>query len=92
MDCSNQCGRYSQIIMYNSHSDFPVSTDNNENNNNNKNNSVGKEFQRPIIVGSSAIAISSVGALSLFLFLEKNMKARPARRLHKNTIHARIRE
>lgn len=45
-----------------------------------------------MMVGSSAIAISSVGALSLFRFLENSMKAHPARRLHRNTIHARINE
>lgn len=51
-----------------------------------------EDNQRPIIVGSSAIAISSVGAFSLFRFLENSMKAQPASRLQRNTIQAKIRE
>lgn len=58
----------------------------------NRFNRIIKGDQRPIMVGSSAIAISSVGALSLFRFLENSMKAHPERRLHRNTIHARINE
>ena len=38
------------------------------------------------------MAISSVGALSLFRFLENSMKAHPASRLQMNTIQARISE
>lgn len=48
--------------------------------------------QRPMMVGSSAIAISSVGALSRFLFLENSMNAHPESKLQRNTIQARIRE
>lgn len=58
----------------------------------NRFNRIIKGDQRPMMVGSSAIAISSVGALSLFRFLENSMKAHPERRLHRNTIHARINE
>ena len=42
-----------------------------------------------MIVGSSAIAISSVGAFFPFLFLENNMKAQPADKLQMNTSQAK---
>lgn len=45
-----------------------------------------------MIVGSSAIAISSVGALSLFRFLEKSIKAQPDSKLIMKTSHAKIKE
>lgn len=46
-------------------------------------------FYRPILIGSSAIAISSVGALLPFFFFEYHINMAKARKLMLNTIHAK---
>lgn len=44
---------------------------------------------RPMLIGSSAIAISSVGALLPFFFFEYHINIRKAKKLTPNTIHAK---